>query len=424
MTSGEPPVRVGYITTRYPALSHSFIQHEIAGLRAAGAQVHTFAVRPSDPAHLMTPEMVTESRATTVLMARANRRELLAANREAARRHPAAYLRTLRGAVRTGEARPRARAYQAAYLAEATYLVRLMRERGIRHIHSHLAASPSDVGRLAVRLGRAVDGPDAPWRWTFTMHGPTEFEAVERFDLADKVRDADGVVCISDFCRSQLMKLSDPTCWDKLRTIHMSVDPDHYSPPAQPRTPRDDAFRIITVGRYVPEKGGTVLLDAVTQLVTAGLPVRVEMIGAGPMRERLEAEVAAKGLTGVVDIAGPCGQDQLPDRYRQADIFVLPSFQEGLPVVFMEAMATELPVVATRIAGHGELVVDGVNGRLVSAGRADLIASAVLDLARDPAARRRMGRAARQTVLAEFTNPANTIQLLHFFRNTLGTQSN
>jgi len=90
-------------------------------------------------------------------------------------------------------------------------------------------------------------------------------------------------------------------------------------------------------------------------------------------------------------------------QYHWCDVFCLPSFQEGLPVVLMEAMSTELPVVTTRIAGVTELVRDGQTGHVIPAGRADLLAQALREVAADPARRATQGAAGRAAVLQEFT---------------------
>lgn len=319
-------------------------------------------------------------------------------------RTPSAAVAGLRKAAGAGRRDARSKLWQGFYLAEATLLYRELRRRGVRHVHAHFANVASDVARLVVALGRAEDGPNAGWRWSFTMHGPTEFSEISAHDLPAKVVDADGVSCISDFCRSQLMRLVDPAHWSKLRVVRMGVDPTRYTPPVDGRVrAAGEALRVLSVGRLVPEKGAPVLVEALAQLVSQGVLVEARIVGAGPLKERLEAMISERGLSNQVTLTGPIGQDELPDVYRWADVFVLPSFQEGLPVVLMEALATECAVVTTQIAGIGELVVDGVTGHLLPAGRVDLLAEALAGLAEDPALRLRLGRAGRQAVLDEFT---------------------
>jgi glycosyltransferase involved in cell wall biosynthesis len=386
---------VAYLVSQYPLISHTFIEREIAGLRELGTEVHTFSVKP--PGALMSEAMHAEAARTTVLQ---DRRLLLAAVAREGLAHPGAALAGVGRAARTGEARPRSRLWQVFYAAEALRLVDELNRLGIRHVHAHFANNGADIARAAIAYARSID-PDGGWRWTFTMHGPTEFEAVERFDLAGKVRDADGVACISDFTRSQLMRLSNPSDWSKLEVVHMSVDTERFAPPSDPR-PGAGPLRILDVGRLVAEKGAPVLLDAVSRLVARGVPVELRLVGGGDLEPLLRERIAAHGLTDCATLVGAVGQDEILRQYHWADVFCLPSFQEGLPVVLMEAMATGIPVVTTPINGIPELVRDGRNGRLVPPGRADLLADALAGLAGDPALRDALGAHARADVAAGF----------------------
>ena len=317
------------------------------------------------------------------------------------RAHPGASVNSLTRAVGVGERRARSRLWQVFYAAEAMRLFEELNRLGVRHIHAHFANNGADIARATVAHARRVD-PDGNWRWTFTMHGPTEFEAVERFDLSGKVADAAGVACISDFTRSQLMRLSTPADWDKLEVVHMSVDTDLFAPPEQRRA-NDGPLRILDVGRLVPEKGAPVLLDAVAQLAGRGIDVELRFVGGGDLEAQLRAEIEGRGLKDRVVLVGAVGQDEILAQYHWADVFCLPSFQEGLPVVLMEAMATELPVVTTPINGIPELVKDGCNGHLLPPGRADLLADALAALALDPGGRRRLGEQARTDVIEGFS---------------------
>lgn len=406
---------VAYLTSQYPALSHTFIEREVRAVRAAGVDVATFSVRPCPPEDLKSAAMLEDAETTPTLRG-SSLSTWAEAHARLARRNPRVLAAGLRRALASGPRTPKGRTWQLFYLAEAVLLYERLRERGITHVHAHFANVACDVARLVTHLGRTEDGPDSDWRWSFTMHGPTEFEAVDAFDLPAKVRSADGVSCISDFCRSQLMRFVEPEHWGKLDVVRMSVDAGRYHPTPQtgdaaaaPESP-DRPLRLLYVGRLVPEKGSPVLLDALRRLADAGVPTHTRIVGAGHLHDSLAATIAETGLTSQVELVGPVGQDHLPDLYRDSDVFVLPSFSEGLPVVLMEAMATGIPVVTTQIAAVTEMVTDGVHGRVVPPGRADLLADALTDLARDPARRIEMGRAGRETVLAEFvpevTGPA------------------
>ncbi len=394
--STASPAPVAYLVSQYPLISHTFIEREIEGLRALGVPVHTFSIR--QPGALLSDAMRAEAERTTVLqdsfpgIAKTALHELVV--------HPGQTLASAARALGTGEARAKSRVWQLFYAAEAMRLLDELNTLGVRHIHAHFANNGADVARAAIAHARRVD-PDGGWRWSFTMHGPTEFEAVERFDLAAKVADADAVACISDFTRSQLMRLSAPADWPKLDVVHMSVDTDRFVPPAAGRS--EGPLRILDVGRLVPEKGAPVLLDAVDLLTQRGIDVELRLVGGGDLAAELTRIIAERGLDDRVTLVGSVGQDDIVEQYHWADVFCLPSFQEGLPVVLMEAMATELPVVTSTINGIPELVKDGSNGFLLPPGRADLLAEALASLASDPELRRRLGNQARTDVIEGFS---------------------
>jgi glycosyltransferase involved in cell wall biosynthesis len=144
------------------------------------------------------------------------------------------------------------------------------------------------------------------------------------------------------------------------------------------------------------------LFESVNQLIAEGLDVSLTVVGDGPARGEFETAAASLALTHNVRFVGAVGQDEIRRYYERADIFCLPSFAEGIPVVAMEAMAMELPVVTTRIMGIPELVEDGEEGLLVAPGRADQLTDGLRKLVREPRERRRMGAAGRRRVMRDF----------------------
>lgn len=415
--AAHPVGPVAYLVSKYPSLSHAFIENEVDALRAAGVEVHTFTVRPSPPQDQVSDRSRREAAATTSLLGSPATR-WFGAGRDSLRNSRGGLLAAARLAARSGPATLRGRTWQAFYLAEAVLLFEEMRTRGIRHVHVHFANNGADVARLVVALGRAADGPDAGWRWTLSMHGPTEFESVDTFDLPAKVRSAHAVACISDYCRAQLMRHSSPEHWAKLGLVRMAVDSDRFADATQVRAARSpDGFHVLFVGRLVPEKGPSVLLDAVAALrrdpALDGVRTTVRIVGSGPLADVLAAQVVRDGLADTVELLGPLGNEDLPAQYAWADAFCLPSFAEGVPVVLMEAMATAVPVVTTPVAGIPELVQDGVSGRLVPPGRPDLLAAALRDVALLGAeGRAGLGAAGRAHVRAEFSQQLNADRLL------------
>jgi glycosyltransferase involved in cell wall biosynthesis len=321
--------------------------------------------------------------------------------------HPVAYCKTLRFALAQAPAGMRGRLRQLFYFGESIYVWAWARRHRVEHLHAHLANVATDDVWLASVFDRFTDGT-GHWGWSFTMHGPTEFFGVERFNLAAKVAAADRVVCISDFCRSQLMLLCPPSSWDKLTVVRCGADLDRYR--FRPPRPINERLAVYCVGRLVQRKGQAILLEALASL-RSRVDATVTLAGSGPAEDSLRQLAERLGVADSVTFAGPVGQDELPLLLARHDVFCLPSFAEGVPVVLMEAMAVGLPVVSTQIAGVPELVTDGSTGLLVPPGRADALACALLALATDEELVQKLAAAGRLVVEQRFDSVQCASQL-------------
>lgn len=400
-------MRLAYIVSRYPLVSHVFILREVLALRRAGAAVDTYTVRTPELEDLRTPED-REAYDTTEALVPAPLGDLVVAHLSALLTRPHRYLATLRLALGLRAAGPKALLWQLFYFGEAVLMWQKCRRRDARHIHAHHANVASDVALLAASLG------GKGWSWSFTLHGPTELFAVAHYRLPQKAELARFVICISEYARSQLMGMVGTEHWDKLRVVHCAVDLDRFQP--VDRRARGEAAQILTVGRAVPEKGQALLIEALAELARRGVDARLAIVGDGPELPELRALAERLGVAGSVELAGALGQGEIVAYFERADVFALPSFAEGLPVVLMEAMATGLPVVTTPIAGIPELVEDGRSGYLVAPGRADELAGALERLlGATPEERAAMGRAGRAKVEAEFALEPVAEQLLAVF---------
>ncbi len=391
-----PPI--AYLCSRYPALSHAFVLREVRALRARSLALETFSIRPADPAELIS-QADREEAGTTSTILPTSATHLLAAHLLALFRAPGAYASTLLLALRLRPPGFRGLLWQLFYFAEAMLLWRECLRRRIAHVHVHFANVAADVALLATRFGRHGGGPQT---WSFTMHGPTELYDIEAHRLPAKVRDAAFVACISDFARSQLMSLVEPSAWERLHVVRCGVDPTVLEPGERSGEGEGDTVNVLCVGQLSPRKGHAVLLEAAAKLAASGTELQVTVAGDGPERAALQSLAHALGLSRRVKFAGAVGQDELPSLYRQADIFCLPSFGEGIPVVLMEAMALGVPVVSTRIMGIPELIEHGASGLLVSPGRTDELAAALRRLAEDPALRGELARGGRDQIVRNY----------------------
>lgn len=399
-------MRLAYICSRYPSISHVFILREVRALRRAGAEIDTFTVRRSGD-HELLSKVDREEDARTSAIVPAGPAALFAAHGRALLRAPGRYLSTLRLAIRLRGRGPKALLWQVFYFGEAALMWRRCERGGIRHIHAHHANVASDVALLASYLG------GEGWSWSFTMHGSTEFFDVREHRLPQKVELARFVRCVSEHGRSQLMSLVDPEHWGKLRVVHCGVDVSQFA--AVERDASEPALEILTVGRVVPVKGQSLLIESVAELAGRGVESRLTIVGDGPQLEPLRALAERLGVADRMTFAGAVGQDRIRDHYARAHVFALPSFAEGLPVVLIEAMATGLPVVASRITGIPELVEEEVSGLLVVPGRGSDLTAALERLLCAPEERRAMGSAGRERVVREFDLDQTADELLAVF---------
>jgi glycosyltransferase involved in cell wall biosynthesis len=180
--------------------------------------------------------------------------------------------------------------------------------------------------------------------------------------------------------------------------IYNGVDVGQYEPAClRP----DGALRLVTVGALAPRKGQEFLVEALARVTADGMDVTLELVGSGPDEAMLRRMAEAAGVAGRIRFAGE--QSDPRGALARADIFVLPSRQEGFSNALLEAMASALPVVATDVGGNSEAVVDGEGGRLVRPGDPLALAAAISELGHDRGRLVAMGRTNRQRVEAKFS---------------------
>jgi glycosyltransferase involved in cell wall biosynthesis len=214
--------------------------------------------------------------------------------------------------------------------------------------------------------------------------------------IARRCREADAFVAISESVRRELIGAG----YDETRIVDL---PNGVPVPDQPWSPRPGWLKephAVFVGRLAPEKGLHTLVEA-WPIVRRGFPAaRLTLVGEGPERTPLEARIAQLGLTEAIRLPG--ASTSAATLLAAADLFVLPSREEGMSIALLEAMALGIPLVATAIPGNLKLVADGAHGRLVPPDDAEGLARAVVDQWSDPEAAERMGRAARDVVIDHY----------------------
>jgi colanic acid/amylovoran biosynthesis glycosyltransferase len=380
------PVKLGYIINTYPRVSHSFIRREVLALERLGWDVHRFAMR-SAKAELVDPADIAEDARTEHLL-KTGAWPLAKVALGWIIRRPARGFAGLWLAWRCG-ARANDRLRHLIYLAEAAVIAQRCYDLRIPHLHAHFGTNSTTVAMLA----HAVGGPS----YSFTTHGPEEFDAPVALSLGEKVQRAAFAVAISSYGRSQLCRWVSLADWDRIHVVHCGIEPWRFADPA-PLPPGGP--HLVAIGRLAEQKGFALLIAAMAEAIRTLPDLHLTLVGDGPLHAMLVAQTARLGLQKHITFAG--WQDESGVRHALAagTALILPSFAEGLPVVVMEAMAAGRPIIATSIAGVPELVTPET-GWLVPAGDAAALADAIRSLAATPPETlARMGLAARTRVLA------------------------
>jgi colanic acid/amylovoran biosynthesis glycosyltransferase len=396
-------MKVAYLVNQYPKVSHAFIRREVLALEDVGVPIARYSVRPSTD--LVDDGDRAEAARTDVLLGRGIARLAIATAKEALGR-PGRFLRAVAQTWRLGRASQAGVIRHIAYLMEAAFLRRDLAARGITHLHAHFGTNPTSVALLCHTLG----GP----RYSFTVHGPEEFDKPEAIGLGAKIAAAHAVVAITSFARSQLYRWSRYQDWPKVQVVHCAVDDSWLATPPSPIA--KDCRRLVCVGRLCEQKGQALLVEAAARLAAEGLQFELVLVGDGEMRRDIEALIARLGVGKHVTITGWASGEQVRNHLENARALVLPSFGEGLPVVLMEALARGRPVISTAIAGIPELVRDRENGWLIVAGDVEAIAQAMrAALGADQYELERMGHAGRRAVEANHRAAAEALKLARLF---------
>jgi glycosyltransferase involved in cell wall biosynthesis len=397
-------MRIAYLINRYPKVSHSFIRREILALERQGIEVVRISVRGWDDT-LVDEDDISECARTRYVLRDGGPALAMALARMAFVR-PLRFMRALALAWFMSRRAERPLPVHLIYLAEACRIEPWLRAARVRHVHAHFGTNPAEVAMLVHVLG----GPN----WSFTVHGPEEFDKAPLIGLAEKVRRCAFVVAVCSYGRSQLYRLVDHRHWPKVIVAHCGLEPSLIDAVVGPPP---DARRLVCVGRLCEYKGQLLLLEAARELAAQDLEFELVLVGDGELRSDLAALIVRYKLQRHVRITGWLSFDQVRNEIQAARALVLPSFGEGLPMVIMEAMALGRPVISTFVAGIPELVHRGEHGWLVPAGDLRALTTAIKNcLDTNPEVLQRMGTAARERTLRRHNVDIEVSRLATLFR--------
>lgn len=370
--------------------------------------LRVFAVRrPKDPAQRR-PELAETPGWETHYLLPASPHEVLAVHWNLLRTRPREYRKALALAWQMQPEGLRAKLRHWAYFLEGGLLAQRIASHALAHLHNHYGDSSGHVALFASAIGGLG--------LSYSIHGPSIFFEAPRWRLQEKAAHSSFIRCISEFCRSQVMLFTSPQEWSRLCVVHCGV----RVPATLMRVHEGQVRRVLFVGRLARVKCVDVLLQAMSELSKADQGFVLEIVGDGEERQRLQELAVDLGLHERVRFLGACNPDQVRARLMEADVFVLPSLAEGVPVVLMEAMAAGVPVIATRVGGVSELVEHGRTGLLVPPGQVSGLAHALQQMIDDAPLRQRLSQAAYEHLKQHFNAPDCMAQLYEHFALACG----
>ncbi|HHX40858.1 MAG TPA: colanic acid biosynthesis glycosyltransferase WcaL [Armatimonadetes bacterium] len=393
-----------YIVGEFPSLSETFILREMLDLVDRGVPLRIYALKAPRPGRMHADCARLMER--VAYRPRRGSPRWLAGHMAMALARPRGYARLLARALReAGSSRYRLRERLAAMdaavgLAHAPFAGR------IRHLHGHFAGVPATTARYAAQLlgyGRESPSP----RYSFTAHAQDIYVGgrKDRAGLEANLRGAAFVATCTGYNREHLIREHPGVPAEKIHRVYHGIDTRRFAPAKERGT---GPAQILAVGRLLPKKGLHHLVAACGVLRQRDAQFQLIIAGDGPERDRLERLAAEHGVAGSTAFLGEVIQEELIAIYGRADLFALPCVvtpegdRDGLPNVLLEAMASALPVVSTRVSAIPEAVEDGVTGVLVPPGDVEALAGALERLIQDAGLRHRLGEAARARVERDF----------------------
>jgi len=307
----------------------------------------------------------------------------------------------LRHAVFGGREPLRRRVFALLHTVLGVYYAALLRDHHVEHIHVHHGYFGSWVAMVAARVLNV--------NFSMTLHGSDLLLDAAFLDL--KLKECSFCMTISEFNRRHILKHYPGAAPEKILVRRLGVDDAVIRRPNE----RHSIFSILAIGRLHPVKNHAFLVQACWLLKCRGQRFVCRIAGEGSEHKSLEGMIRDFGLQAEVRLLGQLSRDQLDAEYARADLVVLTSRSEGIPLVLMEAMVRGKPVLAPVITGIPELVVDGETGFLYQAGSLDDFMARVTSVMKTESALGPLLQAAREHVLKHFNRETNLAAVCDLF---------
>lgn len=398
--------QICYVVMTFPQVSETFIVEEAQSLKSCDVDMCLIALNQGnfDLVHPSAKALLEQNKVSYIT--NSSRLQSLSALLFLILKKPCTALRTLFNALKMSDQRWR-------YFQALPYAAELI-ESETDYIHAHFA---DDNLRFAAILSEWTDIP-----FGFTAHRYDIFDdAIPDSELSNLANHASAIVTVSEY-NKRFMVEKYRLKPEQIYVAYNGICTEMFQPNHKSAEHSDSALRLVNVGRLVPIKGQDILLEALHRVREQGFAVQLRLIGDGHILSNLEAQAQHLNLLDCVEFMGAQAQEVVCQYLNEADVFVMPSRSEGFAVACLEAMAMELPVIASSVTGFPEAITNYVTGILVQSENSEFLADAIIWMIRHPEQRLEMGKKGRETVSAKFTREKVTQGLLNYWQKSIQEQ--
>lgn len=400
-------MKIAYLMSRFPKVTETFVVNEIHELLKENIDVGIYPLKQESHS-VVQPKA--KSLMDRVYYSGVLNGAIIKANLLTLLKQPISYLTTLLSVIKCNISSLNFVVGAIGYFPKAVYLARLMQQHQITHIHAHFVNHPTLVAYIIHQLTGIG--------YSFTAHGSDLHK--RQAMLKEKFESAKFAVMISNYNRDFFYRHTKLEPSDKLHIVRCGFDNDTFLPTV--KESHSGPLQILCVASLREVKGHTYLLDAAKVLQERNLDFEMHFIGEGEERSALTEKVNTLQLSKQVFLHGAKTQAEILPFMQQADIFALASFKtksgnrEGIPVVLMEAMAMEVPIVASNVSGIPELVQDTVTGLLAEPQNGNDFAEKIIQTVTDKNATLERVSRAKHLVGNEFSLSNNAQKLIALFK--------
>lgn len=402
--------KIVYILDEFPKLSETFIFREILGLKKVNVDLEIISMK--SPVKKLIPSELADIVKTTIYIPPLCSIKVLVVHLYFLLKNPIKYLyifsyllirnyRNLRLFIRT-----------IYHFGVGIYLSKIVKTKGIKHIHAHLASGPTTV---ALVISKTLNLP-----FSFTAHAIDIY--ADSIILEEKLKQSKFVVTCTHFNKKYLLSLCKDIPEEKINMIYHGIPINKFNINERKE---EKELLILSVGRLVEKKGFPYLIEACKTLIDKKYEFKCIIVGNGVMYEELNKLIQNYNLEKTIILNKELPFDEIMKLYKKASIFVLPCIiasnndRDGIPNTILEAMAFSIPVVSTRISGIPEVIEDMKTGLLIKEKDKEALTSAIELLIKDKTLRDRLGKNGRVKIIENFDIEKNTNELVRLFKKDI-----